>query len=159
MSDRETSATRSPAQPRFTARAADDPTYDVDPGKGWLLFAGIMLAVVGTINLIFGIAAISDSEFYVQNVNFVISSLKTWGWFLTIIGAVQLLVAFGVFRESETARWLGIAFAAANMIVQFLIFPAQPGTSIMIFFVDVIIIFGLLTYGGRDRRSLAGGPA
>ena len=24
-----------------------------------------------------------------------------------------------------------------------------------IFFVDVIIIFGLVTYGGRDRRSLA----
>ena len=26
----------------------------------------------------------------------------------------------------------------------------------MVFFVDVIIIFGLLTYGGRDRYSLRG---
>jgi hypothetical protein len=27
--------------------------------------------------------------------------------------------------------------------------------AIMVFFVDVIIIFGLLTYGGRDRHNLA----
>ena len=155
MSNVERTATSSPAQARFQARPADDPTYDVDPGKGWILFAGVMLAIIGVVNLIFGIAAISDSQFYVQNVHFVISSLKTWGWFLTIIGAVQVLAAIGVFRESEAARWLGIAFASANIIVQFLVFPAQPGTSIMIFFVDVIIIFGLLSYGGRDRRSLA----
>jgi hypothetical protein len=155
MTDGDTTATRSSAQPRFAPRAANDPTYDVDPGRGWVLFAGVMLAIVGALNLIFGIAALSDSEFYVQNVHFVVSGLKTWGWFLTIIGAVQVLVSIGIFRESELARWLGIAFAAANIIVQFLIFPAQPGTSIMIFFVDVIIIFGLLTYGGRDRRSLA----
>jgi hypothetical protein len=143
------------ASARITPRAADDPTYDVDPGKGWILFAGVMLAIIGVLNLIYGIAAVSDSQFYVQNVHFVISSLKTWGWFLIVIGAVQLLVAIGIFRESEAARWGGIAFAAINIIVQFLIFPAQPGISIMIFFVDVIIIFGLLTYGGRDRRSLA----
>jgi hypothetical protein len=155
MSDGDTRVMSSPPQPRFTVRAADDPTYNVDPGKGWVLFAGVMLAIIGVINVVFGIAAVSDSEFYVQNVHFVISSLQTWGWFLIVIGAAQLLVSAGVFRQSETARWLGVAFAAANIIVQFLTFPAHPGSAVMIFFVDVIIIFGLLTYGGRDRWSLA----
>jgi hypothetical protein len=34
MTEGDTTATRSAAQPRFTPRAADDPTDDVDPGKG-----------------------------------------------------------------------------------------------------------------------------
>ena len=155
MPEGDTTATTSRTAPRFTPRAADDPTYDVDPGKGWILFAGIMLAIIGTINVVFGIAAVSDSEFYVRDVEFVISGLKTWGWFLIVIGAAQLLTAVGVFRLSEAARWAGIAFASANIIVQFLVLPAHPVSALMIVFVDIIIIFGLLTYGGRDRHSLA----
>ena len=33
--------------------------------------------------------------------------------------------------------------------------PAYPLWAVMVFMVDVIIVFGLLSYGGRDRRSLA----
>ena len=115
----------------------------------------VMLSIVGALNLVYGIAAIGDSQFYVRDVKYVIGDLKTWGWFLTVLGAVQLVTAIGVFRASEAARWLGIGFAAANMIVQFLVLPAAPVWAIMVFFVDVIIIFGLLTYGGRDRHNLA----
>ena len=156
MPDRDTTATAAGPQGRLTPRPADDPTYNVDPGKGWVLFAGIMLALIGALNVAYGIAAISDSSFYVRNVEFIISDLKTFGWFLTVIGAVQVVVAVGIWRESELARWLGIAFAAANIIVQFLIVQASPTWAIMVFMVDVIVIFGLLNYGGRDRRNLGG---
>ena len=154
MSDRDTTATGTRAIPQV--RAANDPTYDVDPGKGWVLFAGIMLAIVGVLNLVYGIAAISDSTFYVRDVEYVIGDLKLWGWFLTIVGAAQVVVAIGVFRGSELARWLGVLFAACNIFIQFLVLPAYPVWAIMVFFVDVIIIFGLVNYGGRDRHSLAG---
>ena len=33
--------------------------------------------------------------------------------------------------------------------------PAYPLWAVMVFMVDVIIVFGLLSYGGRDRHSLA----
>ena len=115
----------------------------------------VAVLLAGVLNLVYGIAAIGDSQFYVRDVKYVIGDLKTWGWFLTILGAVQVITAIGVFRASEAARWLGIGFAAANMIVQFLVLPAQPVWAIMVFFIDVIIIFGLLTYGGRDRHNLA----
>lgn len=141
--------------PRFTARPADDPTYDVDPGKGWVLFAGIMLGVVGVLNLIYGIGAISDSRFYVRDVAYVLGDLNTWGWFLTIIGAAQLVASVGVFMATEWGRWLGIAFATVNLFVQFLVMPAYPLWAVMVLMVDVIIIFGLMNYGGRDRHSLA----
>ena len=135
---------------------ADPSTYDVDPGKGWIIFAGVMLAIIGTLNLIYGIAMIDGSTFFVEDTKFVLGNLNTWGWVLAILGAGQLISSFGVFAAKEWARWLGILFAGGNMIAQFLSIASHPALTIMIFFVDVIIIWGLLTYGGRDRHSLAG---
>src|SRR6188472_1344377 len=102
-------------------RAADDPTYNVDPGHGWVLFAGIMFVVIGVLNVVYGIAAISDSKFYVRDVEYVFGNLHTWGWALTIVGIVQLVVAVGIWRNSEAARWIGIVLATLNMIIQFFV--------------------------------------
>ena len=120
-----------------------------------MLFAGIMLAIVGGLNLVAGIAAVDNAQFYVRDVEFVFADLKTYGWLLIVLGALQLLTAVGIFMANEVARWAGIGFASLNMILQFLFITAHPGWTLMIFFVDIIIIFGLITYGGRDRHSLA----
>ena len=42
------------------------------------------------------------------------------------------------------------------MIANFLAIASYPALSLLLFFVDVVIIWGLFNYGGRDRRSLAG---
>ena len=131
-------------------------TYDVDPGRGWVLFAGTLLSLAGCLNMIYGIAAIADSTFFVNDIKYVFGNLNTWGWVLTIGGALQIITSYGVFTFAEWARWAGITFAGLNMLVQFLAIASHPFLSIMLFFVDVIIIWGLLTYGGKDRHSLAG---
>jgi len=130
-------------------------TYAPDPGHGWVLFATVMLAIVGALNILYGLAAIDDSTFYVKDVKFVLANLHTWGWILLFVGIAQIIVAVGIWRGTEWGRWLGILFASINIIVQFLILPANPVWAVMVFLLDVIIVFGLLTYGGRDRRSLA----
>jgi cytochrome c oxidase subunit IV len=144
------------AKPPKPLYEGDKSTYHVDPGKGWVLFAGIMLAVIGALNVIYGIAAIGNSKVYVRDVEFIFANLNTWGWLLLIIGVAQLVTAFGVFTSAEWARWLGIGFASANLIIQFFVMPAHPVWAVMVLMIDVIIIFGLATYGGRDRYSLDG---
>ena len=131
-------------------------TYDVDPGRGWILFAGTMLLLVGCLNLIYGIAAISNSTFFVADIKYVFGNLNTWGWVLTVVGVAQIVISYGVFTLTEWGRWLGIIAAGLNMLVQFVAISSHPFLSIMIFFIDVIIIWGLLTYGGKDRYALAG---
>ena len=42
------------------------------------------------------------------------------------------------------------------MIANFLAIASYPALSLILFFVDVIIVWALFNYGGRDRRSLAG---
>ncbi|HWI71089.1 MAG TPA: hypothetical protein VNT55_03970 [Baekduia sp.] len=140
------------AEPHGTsARLSAQPSTPVDDGRGygWVLFAGLMLAIVGTLNFIYGIAAIGDSKFYVQDAELIISNLNTWGWFLVIIGAVQVLSAFGIWAQAAGARWVGIISAGLNAIVQMLTISGYPFLSLALFAIDVLIIYGLLAHGRR----------
>src|SRR5207248_1144561 len=53
---------------------------DDDRGYGWVAFAGVLLLMLGTLNCIEGIAAISNAHFFHHNVNYVFGSLNAWGW-------------------------------------------------------------------------------
>ena len=133
-----------------TSREAGGDYYGEEShGYGWVLFAGTMLAIVGTLNFIYGIAAIDDSTVFVQDAKYVISDLNTWGWFLVFLGAIQFLSAIGIWFQAAGARWVGILSAAGNMVVQMLLLPAFPFLSLSLFAVDVLVIYGLLAYGKR----------
>jgi hypothetical protein len=128
----------------------DRPTYtDEEAGGGWITFAGVMLILVSILNMIDGIAAISKSNFFVANAEFVFSNLKTWGWIVLGIGVLQMLVAFGLWAGSQMARWAGIFIVSLNAIAQLLFIPAYPFWSLSIFTIDILVIYGLAAYGGR----------
>jgi hypothetical protein len=129
-------------------------TYPAE-GSGWVLFAGIMIMMVGVLNIIWGIAAIDKSSFFVANAKYVISDLKTWGWIILIIGGLQLAAAFSIWAGGGYGRWFGIATATVNAIAALLSIPAYPFWSLAIFAIDVLVIYGLAAYGG-DRRITAG---
>jgi uncharacterized membrane protein HdeD (DUF308 family) len=138
--------------PQATARSADSRMADyavADHGRGWLLFAGIMLLIVGVMNVIYGIAAIDNSSFYIQDAKYVVSDLNTLGWIVLIVGAVQCFAAFGIWRGGQVGRWVGIVSASCNAILQLIFIASYPFLSLALFAVDVLIIYGLAAYGGR----------
>ena len=137
---------------RVAARGPDD--YPAE-GSGWVLFAGIMILTVAVLNIIWGIAAIGDSSFFVQDQRYIISELNMLGWLVLIIGAAQLAAAFSIWAGGTFGRWFGIAMATINAIVALLSLPAYPFWSLAVFAVDVLVIYGLAAYGG-DRRITAG---
>ena len=137
-------------------RVARASAYDYDSGAqqgdGWVLFAGVLLMIVGIMNFIGGIAAIDNANFYVNDARFILSDLNTWGWVITILGAVQVLVAFGIWARNGFSRWLGVLFASGNAIAQLLMLPAYPLWSLALFTLDILIIYGLVAYGGRIEQ-------
>jgi hypothetical protein len=140
------------AEPRGTSApltAQSSTPVDDSRGYGWVLFAGMMLAIVGTLNFIYGIAAIGDSKFYVKDAQFIISNLNTWGWFLVIVGAVQVVSAVGIWAQAAGARWVGIVSAGVNAIVQMLAISGYPFLALALFAIDILIIYGLLAHGRR----------
>ena len=123
--------------------------HDAGSGAGWVLFAGLMIALIGCLNIAYGIAAIDDSRFYVADATFVISNLNTWGWFLLVVGITQLAAGIGIWSGSSLARWIGIASASINAIIQMFILPAYPLWALAVFAVDVLILYGLIAHGRR----------
>lgn len=120
-------------------------------GSGWVMFAAIMLMIIGVMNIVYGIAAIDDANFFVNDARYVFSDLSTWGWIILIIGITQLCAAFSIIGGTSWGRWVGVATAGGNAIAQLLFLPSYPFLSISLFAVDILIIYGLVAYGGRRR--------
>jgi hypothetical protein len=127
--------------------------YGDASGQGWLTFAGIMIVIVGVLNVIYGIAAIDDSSFFVNDQKYIFSNLNTWGWVTLILGIVQILAASSIWRGGQFGRWFGILGAGLSSIAALLAIPAYPFWSLAIFAVDVAIIYGLAAYGGQGRTA------
>jgi hypothetical protein len=122
---------------------------DEDRGYGWVAFAGVLLLMIGTLNVIEGIAAIGNSHFFASNTHYIAGSLNTWGWVVLLIGCVELLVGLGVFLKNQFSRWVGVIVLGLNAIAQLLMIPAYPFWSLSVFTLDIIAIFGLVAYGKR----------
>ncbi len=140
--------------PQSTAQAARDSVPDVyysdaDRGYGWVMFAGVMLLLLGTLNFIEGLAAIGNAHFFVANTHFIAGSLNTWGWVVLCIGVLQWAVGCGVFVKNPLARWTGVIVLGLNAIAQLLMMPAYPFWSLSIFAIDILAIYGLIVYGAR----------
>jgi hypothetical protein len=124
-------------------------------GSGWILFAGIMLMIAGILNIVYGIAAIDNAKFYAGHTEFVISSLKTWGWITLGLGILELIAALSIWRGGVFGALFGIFAASISAIGALLSIPAYPFLSLAVFAIDVLIIYGLATYGARSRPTTA----
>ena len=135
---------------RSTSSPSAQGSFD-EPGGGWILFAGIMLMLVGVLNVIWGIAAISDSSFFINDTKYILSNLNTWGWVTLILGVVQIVAAYSVWNGIPFGRWFGIAVAGLSSIGALMSIPAYPFWSLAIFALDIMVIYGLAAYGGQRR--------
>jgi uncharacterized membrane protein len=118
----------------------------------WLDFAGVMMILVGFFNVIDGISGISNAKYLSHHVLF--SDIKAWGWFFLIVGVVQIIAGWAVMQGAGWAAVVGIATAFANALAHVSSSNTFVFWSITILVIDVLIIYGLVRYGGdRGRRA------
>lgn len=121
--------------------------------SGWVTFAGVMLFVAGVLNVIYGIAAIGDSTFFVQDQKYILSNLNTWGWVTLFLGLFQLVAAFSLWSGGLYGRVMAILSATLSALVALLSIPAYPFWSLAIFAIDIIIIYQVAMYGGAGSED------
>ena len=126
---------------------------DTMKGEGWLLFAGIMVLIVGILNTIWGIAAIDSASFFIEDERFIIEDLSMWGWIILIVGVAQLFAAFSIWSGGQFGRWIGIISASVSAVAALMSMPGFPLWSLAVFGVDLLIIYGLAAYGGLGNRT------
>ena len=124
-------------------------------GYGLVLFASVLMVIIGCFNLIYGIAAIANSHVFTANAHYVFGSLRTWGWITLIIAVLQLLAAAGVLAGNQLARWFAVVVLGLNAIDMMFFIPAYPFWALMIIAVDVVALYGLCAYGSRQNLEAA----
>ena len=120
--------------------------------SGWVTFAGVLLLIAGVLNVIYGIAAIGDSNFFINDTKYILSNLNTWGWISLIIGVIQMFAAFSLWSGNLYGRIIGIGAAGLSAIGALLSIPAYPFWSLAIFALDIVIIHQIATRGTEGRR-------
>jgi hypothetical protein len=110
---------------------------------GWWVFAGILLAVAGVLNVFWGIAAVSNSKFFTHDSVYIVSGLHTWGWITLIIGAIQIIAAFSLFSGGGFGRVIGIVAATIGAIEALAGTGTTPFWSICVFALCVTVVYQL----------------
>ena len=119
-----------------------------------MLFAGIMIILLGVLNVIWGIAAIDNSKFFVANATFILSEPQHVGLDhpahrrrAGLRGVLDLAGRAGrpLVRHRRSP--------ALNVIVALLSISAYPFWGLAVFIVALLVIYGLAAYGGD--RSVA----
>ena len=141
--------------PSTTPTIGEARSHERGHGYGLVLFASILLLVIGCFNLIYGIAAVANSHVFTPHAHYVFGDLRTWGWITLIFGCLQLLAAAGVLAGSQAARWFAVAVIALNAIDQMFFIQAYPFWSVLIIAMDVIALYGLCAYGSRANLEAA----
>lgn len=121
--------------------------------SGWVTFAGVMLFIGGVLNVIYGIAAIGDSKFFIQDQKYILSNLNTWGWVTLILGLLQLVGAFSLWAGGLYGRFVAILAASLSAVAALLAIPAYPFWSLAIFAIDIIVIYQVAMYGGAGYED------
>ena len=116
-------------------------------GLGRAIFAAVLLLIGGVLNIIYGIAAISNAHFFNGHTTYVFGSLKTWGWITLILGVIELLASASLFGGGAFGRWFGILAGSLVAIESLLQVGSYPFLSIAIFALALWIIYGLVIYG------------
>jgi hypothetical protein len=124
-------------------------------GYGLLVFASVLLAVIGFFNMIYGISAIAKSHVFVFNQRYVFGDLRVWGWVTLILAVLQLIAAAGVLMGNQLARWFGVAVVGLNAIDQMFFISAYPLWSLTIIAMDVVALWALCAYGSRANVEAA----
>jgi len=121
-------------------------------GAGWAGFAAVVFLVLGIFNLVDGIAALAnDDYFHVDELLF--GDLAMWGTIFLVVGAAQLLTALLIFRGSHVGALLGVSLAALNAVVALLSVGAYPIWSLVILALDGVVIYALTAYGDAFRTA------
>jgi hypothetical protein len=123
-------------------------------GGGLILFAAVLLLVVGFFNLIEGISAIAKSHVFTANAHYVFANLRTWGWITLIIGVLLLIAAAGIVTGNQLARWFAVAVVGLNAIDMMFFIPAYPFWALVIIAVDVVALYALCVYGSRENLAV-----
>ena len=120
---------------------------------GFILFAAIMMIMVGVFQALQGLIAIFENEFYVATRNYLFQfDATSWGWIHLVLGVLVAFAGWGLMSGRTWARAVAITLALLSAIANFLFIPYYPFWALTIIALDVFVIWAVAVHG-RDLQS------
>ena len=126
-------------------------------GRGWIVFAAIVLGVAGVMRIFDSIWAFRYHGVLPQHLEDAIfgTSLKTYGWVYLVVGILLILSAFAVLSRSQIGIWVGVVFAAIASISAIWWMPYYPIWSLTYVGLGVLVIYALVAHGYDSEKMAA----
>jgi hypothetical protein len=120
-------------------------------GAGRVVFAAILLLLLGTINIIYGIGALDDANVFTGDRRYILTNLNTLGWVLIILGVIQLTGGFSLMAGNVYGRVIGIVGGSLGAIGALLsIGEANPWWSLAVFALCIYVVHGIIVFGEEE---------
>jgi hypothetical protein len=95
--------------------------------SGWAAFAGVVMFIVGSLDALWGLAAILNDDVVIVGGH----------------GAIIALTGLGLLTGNTGARILAVFFLSVNAITQIVWFSSAPLWAFLLILLDVVIIYQL----------------
>ena len=116
----------------------------------WMMFASFILMIDGIFKFIWGITALVKEEYFYDQ--WLFGNMTLWGVIWIIIGVITFIAAFAILGKAQWARWFGIVMAGLGVVGMFTVIWAYPIWALVIIALDVLVIYALARYGGRESH-------
>src|SRR3954449_3342150 len=127
-----------------------------DRWAGWVVFASIMLCVIGALNVVQGLVALTNDTYFLVRADdhLLLTDFTGWGIVLLVWAVIQIAAGLGLNSGHGWARVLAIGVACVSVLIQILFLSAYPIWSTIIIAIDVFVIFALTARWAEAREVL-----
>ena len=126
-----------------------------DDVSGWALgaiaFAATILTMVGVFQVITGLVAVFNDEFFVVTRNYTFDlDVSAWGWIQLLVGIVAIAVGFGLYSRATWAGITALVLVSISAVVNFFFIPYYPIWALVVIALDVWVIWALTRPGALN---------
>jgi len=140
-----------------TTGAQNMDNYGTSGWTGWIVFAGVMMLMMGAFHVIQGLVALFQDTYYLVGQEGLVVQVDytTWGWVHTILGAVVILAGIALLAGQMWARVVAIILAFGSALVNIAFLGAYPIWSITMIAIDVLVIYAVTMHGKEMKPMTA----
>lgn len=125
---------------------------DVPAASTWAIsgiwFAASMMLLIGTFQILAGLGAILDDNFFAPTHHYTFNlSVTAWGWIHLVLGILMVMAGGALFRGRAWAALVALGLAGLSAVANFLFIPHYPWWSLTMIALDVWVIWSLTRPG------------
>ncbi len=122
------------------------PVESAEARSGWVAFVATQLALAGVLELIWGIAAVSNANYFGTD-HPLWAGLETWGWIAIVLGVVKLTGTALVVARRTGGAVIALLLAVIGLSLHFFTIAAFPLWSLVMLAINGLVMWAVVVHG------------